>query len=35
LKKETPKVPTIYLAANVTVGVMFLSNVTLPVTASK
>lgn len=29
IRKDTPKIPTIYLAANVTVGVMFLQNVTL------
>jgi intracellular multiplication protein IcmE len=35
LKKETPKIPTIHLAANVTVGVMFLTNVSLPMIVSK
>lgn len=30
IRKDTPKIPTIHLAANVTVGVMFLQNVTLP-----
>jgi len=29
IRKDTPKTPTIYLAANVTVGIMFLQNVTL------